>query len=115
MTEKRNRPHSFHLRLSDEEYEKLQREAKMAGLKPQTYIHKVLKGYQITERAPMDLIETVRKLNRIGINLNQLAWEAHSMNFIDTKAYWENVEMVKDAILRLLEGYQRQRQRSQER
>ena len=69
MTEKRNRPHSFHLRLSDEEYEKLQREAKMAGLKPQTYIHKVLKGHQITERAPMDLIETVRKLNRIGINL----------------------------------------------
>ena len=41
----------------------------------------------------MDLIETVRKLNRIGINLNQLAWEVHSLNFIDTKAYWENVEM----------------------
>ena len=98
MTEKRNRPHSFHLQLSDEEYEKLQREAKMAGLKPQTYIHKVLKGHQITERAPMDLIETVRKLNRIGINLNQLAWEAHSLNFIDTKAYWENVEMVQDSI-----------------
>jgi hypothetical protein len=41
----------------------------------------------------MDLIETVRKLNRIGINLNQLAWDVHSLNFIDTKAYWENVEM----------------------
>ena len=113
MTEKRSRSHSFHLRLSDEEYEKLQREAKMAGLKPQTNIHKVLKGHQITERAPIDLIETVRKLNRIDINLNQLAWGAHSLNFIDTKAYWENVEMVQDVILRLLEGYQRQR--SQER
>lgn len=107
MTEKRNRPHSFHLRLSDEEYEKLQREAKMAGLKPQTYIHKVLKGHQITERAPMDLIETVRKLNRIGINLNQLAWEAHSLNFIDTKAYWANVEMVQDAIRVVMEEIRR--------
>ena len=107
MTEKRSRSHSFHLRLSDEEYEKLQREAKMAGLKPQTYIHKVLKGHQITERAPMDLIETVRKLNRIGINLNQLAWEAHSLNFIDTKAYWENVEMVQDAIRIVMEEIRR--------
>ena len=107
MTEKRNRPHSFHLRLADEEYEKLQREAKMAGLKPQTYIHKVLKGHQITERAPMDLIETVRKLNRIGINLNQLAWEAHSLIFIDTKAYWENVEMVQDAIRIVMEEIRR--------
>ena len=107
MTEKRNLPHRFHLRLSDEEYEKLQREAKMAGLKPQTYIHKVLKGHQITERAPMDLIETVRKLNRIGINLNQLAWEAHSLNFIDTKAYWENVEMVQDAIRIVMEEIRR--------
>ena len=107
MKENRKRPHSFHLRLSDGEYEKLQREAKMAGLKPQTYIHKVLKGHQITERAPMDLIETVRKLNRIGINLNQLAWEAHSMNFIDTRAYWENVEMVQDAIRIVMEEIRR--------
>ena len=48
MKENRKRPHSFHLRLSDEEYEKLQREAKMAGLKPQTYIHKVLKKDGVT-------------------------------------------------------------------
>ena len=79
----------------------------MAGLKPQTYIHKVLKGHQITERAPMDLIETVRKLNRIGINLNQLAWEAHSLNFIDTKACWANVEMVQDAIRIVMEEIRR--------
>ena len=107
MTEKRNRPHSFHLRLSDEEYERLQREAKMAGLKPQTYIHKVLKGHQITERAPMDLIDTVRNLTRINNNLNQLAWKAHSLNFIDTKAYWENVEMVQDAIRIVMEEIRR--------
>ena len=79
----------------------------MAGLKPQTYIHKVLKGHQITERAPMDLIETVRKLNRIGINLNQLACEAHSLNFIYTKAYWANVEMVQDAIRVVMEEIRR--------
>jgi len=107
MTEKRNRPHSFNLRLSDEEYEKLQWDAKMAGVKPQTYIQKVLKGHQITERAPMDLIETVRKLNRIGINLNPLAWEAHSMNIIDTKADWENVETVQDAIRIVMEEIRR--------
>jgi len=69
--------------------------------------HKVLKGHQITERAPMDLIETVRKLNRIGINLNQLAWEAHSLNYIDTKAYWENVEMVQDTIRVVMEEIRR--------
>ena len=107
MTEKRNRPHSFHLRLSDEEYERLQREAKMAGLKPQTYIHKVLKGHQIVERAPMDLIDTVRKLTRINNNLNQLAMQAHSLNFIDTKAYWESVEMTKDAIRKVMEEIRR--------
>ena len=79
----------------------------MAGLKPQTYIHKVLKGHQIVERAPMDLIDTVRKLTRINNNLNQLAWEAHSLNFIDTKAYWENVEMVQDAIRIVMEEIRR--------
>ena len=55
----------------------------------------------------MDLIETVRKLNRIGNNLNQLAWKAHSLNFIDTKAYWENVEMVQDAIRIVMEEIRR--------
>ena len=47
MAEERTRPHSFHLRLTDEELAHLQRQSAKAGLKPQAYLLSMLAGYEL--------------------------------------------------------------------
>ena len=103
----RTRDKQIILRLTEKEYDELKANVAKTSLSMQAYLRTIIAGTQPKERVPMNLIETLRNLNRIGINLNQLAWEAHSLNFIDTKAYWENVEMTKDAIRIVMEEIRR--------
>ena len=103
MTKLRKRPISFHLRLTDEENEWLREQAWKSGLKPQAYILAVMKGYQLKERPSMDLISILKSLQQISNNLNQIAMRANNMNFIDTEAYWNNVDSLEDVKRNLLE------------
>ena len=50
----------------------------------------------------MDLVDVLKSLQQINNNMNQVATKANSLNFVDTAAYWENVEMLKDTIGKLL-------------
>ena len=107
MAEERTRPHSFHLRLTNEELAHLQRQSAKAGLKPQAYILSMLAGYELKERPSPDLFELLNLLQHISISLNQIARKANSLNFIDTAAYWENadeIERVKGKLLEVMYG-----------
>jgi hypothetical protein len=107
MAEERSRPHSFHLRLTDEELINLQRQSAKAGLKPQAYILSLLAGYELKERPSPDLFELLNLLQSISINLNQIARKANSLNFVDTSAYWENaddLERIKGKLLEVMYG-----------
>ena len=103
MASKRKRPNSFHLRLTDEEFAQLLQQSKKVGIGPQAYIHAVLKGHQLKERPSMDLINVLRNLSQINNNMNQIAYKANALNFIDTAAYWKNVDLLNTTIHELLE------------
>ena len=103
MAKSRKRAVSFHLRLTEEENEWLREQAWKSGLGPQAYILAVLKGYQLKERPSMELISVLKSLQQISNNLNQIAMRANSINFIDTAAYWENVDSLEDVKGKLLE------------
>lgn len=51
----------------------------------------------------MDLVSVLRNLQQINNNMNQIAMKANTLNFVDTVAYWENVDGLKKTIQELLE------------
>ena len=51
----------------------------------------------------MDLVAVLRNLQQINNNINQIALVANTKGFIDTVAYWENVDRLKKTIHELLE------------
>lgn len=55
------------------------------------------------ELPSMDLVSVLRNLQQINNNMNQIAMKANSMNFVDTAAYWANVDILKQTIQELLE------------
>ena len=51
----------------------------------------------------MDLVAVLRNLQQINNNINQIGLVANAKGFIDTAAYWENVDWLKKTIHELLE------------
>ena len=51
----------------------------------------------------MDLISVLRNLQQINNNMNQVALIANAKGFVDTAAYWENIDLLKKTIHELLE------------
>ena len=90
------------VRLSEKEAATLKRDVKKAGVSREAYIRSLIRKMPLIERPSLDLLEVLKNLQQINNNMNQVATKANSLNFVDTAAYWENVEMLKDTIGKLL-------------
>lgn len=91
------------LRLNEEEATLLNNDVEKSGLSREAYLRALIKQRPIKERPPMDLVDVLRNLQQINNNMNQVAMKANSLNFVDTAAYWENVEELKRTLSTLLE------------
>ena len=91
------------LRLNEEEATLLNNDVEKSGLSREAYLRALIKQRPIKERPPMDLVDVLRNLQQIKNNMNQVAMKANSLNFVDTAAYWENVEELKRTLSTLLE------------
>lgn len=99
----RKRNKEIILWLTEEEYARLKERVAKTPLTMQAYLRNVIRNIQPRERVQFDLVEVLKKLQRIGTNMNQIAFTANSLNFVDTAAYWENVESLKSAMRELRE------------
>ena len=99
----RKRNKEIILWLTEEEYAQLKERVAKTPLTMQAYLRNVIRNIQPRERVQLDLVEVLKKLQRIGTNMNQIAFTANSLNFVDTVAYWENVESLKSAMRELRE------------
>ena len=99
----RTRNKEIVLWLTEDEYTQLKACVAKTPLSMQEYLRTVLRGVQPKERVPYDLIEVLKSLQQISINMNQIARKANSMNFIDTAAYWENADALEEVKGKLLE------------
>ena len=97
------RKYEVKFRLNQIEFEELKCSVEKSGLSREAYLRAMVKNRPITERPSMDLVDVLRNLQQINNNMNQIATKANSLNFVDTAAYWENVEVLKDTIGKLLE------------
>lgn len=91
------------LRLNEQEMERLRRDVARSGWSREKYLRALIEYSSIREMPSMDLISVLRNLQQINNNMNQVALIANAKGFVDTAAYWENVELLKETIHELLE------------
>lgn len=91
------------LRLNEHEAETLNRDVEKSGLSREAYLRALVMSRPLKERPSMDLVSVLKCLQQISNNMNQIAMKANSMNFVDTAAYWENVDSLEDVKGKLLE------------
>ena len=91
------------LRLNEQEMERLRRDVARSGWSREEYLRALIEHSSIREMPSMDLISVLRNLQQINNNMNQVALIANAKGFVDTAAYWENVELLKETIHELLE------------
>ena len=87
------------LRLNEQEMERLRRDVARSGWSREKYLRALIEHSIIKEMPSMDL----RNLQQINNNINQIGLVANAKGFIDTAAYWENVDWLKKTIHELLE------------
>mgnify|MGYP001046943630 FL=1 len=91
------------LRLNEQEMERLRRDVARSGWSREKYLRALIEHSSIREMPSMDLISVLRNLQQINNNMNQVALIANAKGFLDTAAYWKNVELLKETIHELLE------------
>lgn len=91
------------VRLTEDELAVLNQDTEKSGWSRERYMRALIAHSPIKARPSMDLISVLKNLQQINNNMNQIAMKANSLNFVDTAAYWENVDGLKQTIQELLE------------
>lgn len=90
----RQRNRRFSLWLNNEEFDRLEKDAQIAGLKKEPYVRKLIMGNEIRPRPPDEFAKILRELSAIGNNINQLAYKANGLGVI----YINEVQSVREAL-----------------
>lgn len=98
----RNRKHRIEVRLNDAEYEDFLDKVKKSKLNQQAYIRMLLKGLKPRDAPPPDYYAFKREVNAIGNNLNQIAYVANAIGYIDSVKYDLVVAEYKQTVKRIL-------------
>ena len=89
---KRNNPVQIY--LDDAELKRLDDWSAAANMSRSNYIRQLIAGFQPVEFPPVEYKQVIDELQHIGINMNQLATKAHSLDFIDEPEYRRNANRV---------------------
>lgn len=91
------------LRLNESEAAMLNQYVEKSGLSREAYLRALIKHTPIKEIPPIEFTQTLKAMQQISNNMNQIAVKANGMNFIDTVAYWDNVNWIQRTIGDLIE------------
>ena len=79
----RNRNIDLHFRLSEKEFDELERKREKAGLAREAFIRAAILGALIKAPPSLDFIKYHRELRRIGSNIDQVLRLANTKRFVD--------------------------------
>ena len=99
----RKRNKSVRVRLDEDEYKNLMTMVRKSGLTIQAYILSLIYDKPVIERPPMDFTQTLKLMQNISNNMNQIAVKANTLGFVDTIAYWQNVHELQRTIGQMVE------------
>jgi len=97
----RNRNIQIITRLNLKENERFKKLVKKSGLSQEAYIRQLINGLVPTDTPPPDYFAMMKELHYIGVNLNQIAQKAHSLNVLDVKRYDDNVAGLNKAVVEI--------------
>ena len=105
MKDQSNRTHLIKAYLNDSEYERFCRMAEATKRTNSDLVRRLLQTSVFVEFPPVEYREIIDQLEHIGINLNQLAYKANSLGFIDEPEYRKNANEVWRMVARLAQIY----------
>lgn len=95
----------FEVRLSKQEYQKLQRSARHCRMSKSEYMRHLINGHTPKSAPPYNYYLMTKELNRIGGNLNQIARAANESGIVDAHKYktvsvylFEQIAEIKQAV-----------------
>ena len=97
------RTNRVEFRLDEKEYSALMKNVRKAGLSREAYMRKLIRGAPVKELPPVDFFSVLKELRQINNNMNQIAVVANTKGFVDTAAYWENVEWLQKTVGEMME------------
>ncbi len=62
-------------------------------------MRQLINGFVPTDAPPPDYFAMMKELHYIGVNLNQIARKAHTLNAVDVKRYDEQIAMLDKAVV----------------
>ena len=92
----------YHLRLTKEDAEKLDRAVKSSGLSRAAYMRALINDLVPLDKPQPDFFKMMRELHAIGNNLNQIAQRAHVTGNVDAARYERNVAEHRRITLKIL-------------
>lgn len=94
--EKRSTPMQFRATVAEQEY--IRAQAETAGIKPSEYLRRRALGYEVVAKAQLSAnAALVSELNRIGVNVNQLARSVHRDSAF--QEYWREIGVELNTLL----------------
>ena len=97
----RNRTKTFSARLSEQEYETLNKAIAKTGLTKSAFIRTVARGYLPKPRPPNGYDEMMSELTEIGTNLYDICRRASDIDKVDTTLLKEQAERLDKVILQI--------------
>ena len=78
--------------LNEIEYKKLMDDVEREKTSYSDYVRKLIMKAELKEKPDYEFYNVMKELSKIGINLNQLARKANTLNFIDKDEYKKQAE-----------------------
>jgi hypothetical protein len=95
---------TFHIRLTEKEYERLCKYSKKAGLPKSTYIRFMIDGQSPKDSPLIEYHKMMNELRHIGNNLNQLARLVHCYGSIDYKRLNEILDNFNEKYIEIVKA-----------
>lgn len=99
----RKRKHRVTIRLNDDEYADLCEWSTAAKKTINAYLRELITGFQPVAFPPAEYAQVIWELQKIGVNMNQIAAKAHSLGFVDEREYQANADRIWRCVASLSE------------
>lgn len=103
--EKRTAKSPVKVYLTKIEHEKLDRLARISGYSRSSYMRSLLRGLVPKPAPSSELLSFVYELNKIGVNINQIAKVANMTGSVMEKEYADNYRELKNLMDRIKEEF----------
>ena len=99
----RSRKHRITIRLNDDEYQRLCEWSSASKRTKNAYLRELINGFTPVAFPPAEYSQVIWELQKIGVNMNQIASKAHSLGFVDDREYQDNADRIWRCVASLSE------------